>query len=310
MKWPDRRLLDLFGIDHPIIQAPMAGVTLAAMAIAVSRGRRPGLDRRRDADAESAAHASCRSCSRAPAGRSTSTSSSTSRPPPMRRARQRWRKRLAPYYREFGLPADAGAGGPVRAPFDAALCDVLLEFKPKVASFHFGLPEAALVKRLKAEQDRWSSARPRRPRRRAGSKAHGVDAVIAQGAEAGGHRGMFLIDDIAQPGRHHGAGAAGGRRGEGAGDRGRRHRRRPRHRRGAGAGRGRRADRHGISADAGGQDVGAASRGAQGRPTTTARRSPTCSPAGRRAASSIAIIREVGPMSADAPAFPLAAGAA
>ena len=40
----------------------------------------------------------------------------------------------------------------MRAPFDAALCDVLLEFKPKVASFHFGLPDAALVKRLKAEK--------------------------------------------------------------------------------------------------------------------------------------------------------------
>jgi nitronate monooxygenase len=108
-----------------------------------------------------------------------------------------WRARLAPYYREFGLAADAGAGGPARAPFNAALCDVIVEYKPKVVSFHFGMPDAALVQRLKAagvavigsatsaEEARWLEAR-------------GCDAVIAQGAEAGGHRGMFLNDDISR----------------------------------------------------------------------------------------------------------------
>ncbi len=106
-----------------------------------------------------------------------------------------WRERLKSYYRELGLAPDAGAGGPVRAPFDAALCDVLLEYKPKVVSFHFGLPDAALVQRLKAakivvissattvEEARWLEAR-------------GCDAIIAQGAEAGGHRGMFLTEDV------------------------------------------------------------------------------------------------------------------
>jgi nitronate monooxygenase len=109
----------------------------------------------------------------------------------------RWRQRLAPYYREFGLAPDAGSGGPARGPFSAALCDLVLEFKPKVASFHFGLPDAALLNRLKAEnivvissattaeEARWLEAR-------------GVDAVIAQGLEAGGHRGMFLVGDIAR----------------------------------------------------------------------------------------------------------------
>jgi nitronate monooxygenase len=85
-------------------------------------------------------------------------------------------------------------------PFNAASCDVVLEFKPKVVSFHFGLPDAVLMKRLKSadivvissattvEEARWLEDR-------------GVDAVIAQGAEAGGHRGMFLDADIArQPG--------------------------------------------------------------------------------------------------------------
>ena len=107
-----------------------------------------------------------------------------------------WRKRLGSYYREFGLPADAGAGGPVRAPFDAALCDVVLEFKPKVASFHFGLPDAALVKRLKAEKIVVISSATTAAEAR-WLEAHGCDAVIAQGAEAGGHRGMFLTDDVA-----------------------------------------------------------------------------------------------------------------
>ena len=108
-----------------------------------------------------------------------------------------WRKRLKGYYDELGLPADAGKDGPVRAPFSPALCDVVLEYKPKVVSFHFGLPEATLVRRVKdagivvlssattAEEARWL-------------ESNGVDAVIAQGNEAGGHRGMFLVDDIAR----------------------------------------------------------------------------------------------------------------
>jgi nitronate monooxygenase len=108
-----------------------------------------------------------------------------------------WRQRLAPYYRELGLSADAGAGGPARAPFDAAFCDIVLEFKPKVASFHFGLPEAELVKRLKAAKITIVSSATTVAEAR-WLEARGVDAVIAQGAEAGGHRGMFLVDDIAR----------------------------------------------------------------------------------------------------------------
>ncbi|MBI3197718.1 MAG: DUF561 domain-containing protein [Rhodospirillales bacterium] len=107
----------------------------------------------------------------------------------------RWRERLAKYYGELGVAPDAK--GPSRTAFDAALCDLVLEFAPKVASFHFGLPDRALVKRLKAarilvissattaEEARWL-------------EGEGVDAVIAQGAEAGGHRGMFLVDDISR----------------------------------------------------------------------------------------------------------------
>ena len=113
----------------------------------------------------------------------------------MRRAKRAGAERLEPYYRELGLAPDAGAGGPVRAPFDAALCDVLLEYKPKVVSFHFGLPDAALVQRLKAEKIVVISSATTVEEAR-WLEAHGCDAVIAQGAEAGGHRGMFLTEDV------------------------------------------------------------------------------------------------------------------
>jgi nitronate monooxygenase len=101
----------------------------------------------------------------------------------------RWLARLLPYYTELG--AEPGAPGASRAPFDATWCALVEELLPEIVSFHFGLPEATLVARVKAtrakviasattvEEARWL-------------EAHGVDAVIAQGAEAGGHRGSFL----------------------------------------------------------------------------------------------------------------------
>jgi len=106
-----------------------------------------------------------------------------------------WRAALSPYYREFGIDMGAISAGPGRAPFSAEAADVLDDFKPAVVSFHFGLPSAALLARVKAwgskilasattvEEARWLEAR-------------GADAVIAQGVEAGGHRGMFLSDDL------------------------------------------------------------------------------------------------------------------
>ena len=196
MKWPDRRLLDLFGVDHPIIQAPMAGFTPPAMTVAVSEAG--GLGSVAGAMATPESLRAELQIVRQATGRPFSVNFFTHLQPEPDAAREaRWRQRLAPYYREFGLAPDAGAGGPARGPFNAALCDLLLEFKPKVVSFHFGLPDPALLKRLKAEnivvissattveEARWLEAR-------------GVDAVIAQGLEAGGHRGMFLVDDIAR----------------------------------------------------------------------------------------------------------------
>src|ERR1700722_10170546 len=196
MKWQDRRLLDLFGIDHPIVQAPMAGFTPPAMTVAVSEAGGLGSGAGAMATPESL-HSELQIV-RQGTGRPYSVNFFTHvQPEPDAAREKKWRQRLAPYYREFGLASDAGAGGPVRAPFNTALCDLLLEFKPRVASFHFGLPDASLVKRLKAEKIVIVSSATTAEEAR-WLEAHGADAVIAQGLEAGGHRGMFLVDDIAR----------------------------------------------------------------------------------------------------------------
>src|SRR5258706_16254670 len=83
-----------------------------------------------------------------------------------------------------------------RAPFDVAFCKVIEELKPQVVSFHFGLPADDLRRRVKAAGCRvFSSATT--TAEAVWLEQHGVDAVIAQGFEAGGHRGMFLTDNIA-----------------------------------------------------------------------------------------------------------------
>jgi len=110
-----------------------------------------------------------------------------------------WRERLSPYYAEAGLEL-AAQSGPARAPFDEAMCAVLEESQPAVVSFHFGLPDEAPLSRVKATDAKLMSSATTVAEAR-WLAARGVDAVIAQGREAGGHRGMFLDDDVdAQPG--------------------------------------------------------------------------------------------------------------
>ena len=106
-----------------------------------------------------------------------------------------WLKRLAPYYAELGVnPPQFPAA--IRSPFSAEICDVVVELRPEVVSFHFGLPEKSLIDRLKgAGCVIWSSSTTVTEARCL--EDHGVDAVIAQGVEAGGHRGMFLTKDLA-----------------------------------------------------------------------------------------------------------------
>ena len=187
-------LQQLLGIELPIIQAPMAGSQDSRLAIAVSNagalGSLPcamlsadGLHKELTAMREQSGkpynvNFFCHVTPKADAEREAV-----------------WRAALAPYYREYDIDPGSVAAGAGRVPFSAAAADVLEEFKPAVVSFHFGLPSTELLARVKAwgakvlssattvDEARWLEAR-------------GVDAIIAQGSEAGGHRGMFLSDDL------------------------------------------------------------------------------------------------------------------
>ena len=115
-------------------------------------------------------------------------------PQPDLRREEEWRRRLSPYYEEYGLPAGPPSGASGRTPFNAETAELLEEFKPPVVSFHFGLPFESLMLRVKALgatvlSSATTVAEPRCPEDR------GVDMIISQGLEAGGHRGMFLSED-------------------------------------------------------------------------------------------------------------------
>ncbi len=193
--WPDRRLLDLLQIEHPIVQAPMAGAQdwelVAAVSEAGGLGSLPCAMLKPEQIREQVEKIRTRT------QRPINVNFFCHRPPRADNAREAaWRDRLARYYRELGLDPNAPVSAPARAPFNAETCEVLVELKPKVASFHFGLPEAPLIERVKragclifssattVAEARWLAER-------------GADVIIAQGNEAGGHRGMFLTEDLA-----------------------------------------------------------------------------------------------------------------
>jgi nitronate monooxygenase len=186
----DRRLLGLFGIEVPIVQAPMAGaggVDLAAAAIEGGGvGSLPcGLLTSDQVREQVAAVRQRRAgplnlnffCHQMP-------------PEPDDSA---WRALLRAFYAEYGVEPPAQPP-PLRFPFDEPMCAAIEAVRPEVVSFHFGLPEAPLLERVKATgakviasattiaEARWLAGR-------------GVDAVIAQGWEAGGHAGRFLASD-------------------------------------------------------------------------------------------------------------------
>lgn len=187
-------LQERLGIALPILQAPMAGAQGSALAIAVARagglGALPCAMLSPEAMAEELG--AIRAATEAP----INVNFFCHVPPaPDADAMARWHAALAPYYAEFGLDIGAVPAGPGRRPFDHEACDALESFRPEVVSFHFGLPEAALLARVKAwgatvlasattvEEARWLAA-------------HGADAIIVQGLEAGGHRGMFLAEEL------------------------------------------------------------------------------------------------------------------
>src|SRR5687768_16625927 len=138
--WPDRRLLTLLGIEHPIIQAPMAGANTSQMVIAVSDAGGLGSLPCAMLSAEDA-RAELRRI-RGATSKPINVNFFCHHPPSVDPARDEvWRRILSPYYIELGLDADAPPPQSLRTPFDEAMCEVVVEFRPEVVSFHFGLPD-------------------------------------------------------------------------------------------------------------------------------------------------------------------------
>ncbi|GGK70275.1 NAD(P)H-dependent flavin oxidoreductase [Amphritea balenae] len=187
-------ITQLFDIELPIIQAPMAGVQDSALAIAVSNAGGLGslpcamltpellkkqlIILNQGTDKPVNLNFFCHSP-----------------PAPDVEREKGWGRALQPYYSEFSLDIDAIPAGAGRAPFSAAMADVIEPFRPKVVSFHFGLPDAALLDRVRS----WGSkiiSSATTVEEALWLEQQGVDAIIAQGLEAGGHRGIFLTTDM------------------------------------------------------------------------------------------------------------------
>ncbi|MEO6028462.1 MAG: nitronate monooxygenase [Candidatus Binatia bacterium] len=192
-------MTSIFGTTAPIVQAPMAGVQGSALAVAVSNagglGSLPAA--MLSVDALRAELTTIREQTRGPVNVNFFCHTP---PTPSAEREGAWRAALAPYYAEWGIDPASIQAGPGRTPFGAEALPVLAALRPEVVSFHFGLPTPELLAEVRAlgakivssattvAEARWLEAR-------------GVDAIVAQGSEAGGHRGHFLSDDLTeQPG--------------------------------------------------------------------------------------------------------------
>ena len=191
--WPDSRLIDLLGITHPIIQAPMLGAG-ADIMIGVARAGGLGSLACATLNLESirAEVAAFRAESEQPLNLNFFCHQA---PEYDEAAIEQWKSLFKAYYIELGVDYDAPTPVSSRAPFDETTCALVEELRPEVVSFHFGLPAPELVARVKAcgakilssattvEEAQWL-------------ELHGCDAIIAMGYEAGGHRAMFLSREL------------------------------------------------------------------------------------------------------------------
>ncbi len=184
----------MLGIDLPLIQAPMAGAQGSALAVAVSNAGALGslpcamltVDEMRQE----------LQVIRAQTKRPYNVNFFCHKPPtPDEQREAAWRGALAPYFAEFGIDPGTVPAGPSRIPFSREAAMLLEQFRPAVVSFHFGLPEPELLQQLRRWEVRVLSTATT-AQEGLWLEAHGVDAVIAQGLEAGGHRGMFLTEDL------------------------------------------------------------------------------------------------------------------
>ncbi|MCE0759266.1 nitronate monooxygenase [Marinobacter sp. G11] len=187
-------LTALFNVEKPIIQAPMAGVQDYRLAAAVSNAGGLGSLPCAMLGAE-ALREELKALNEATQQPYNLNFFAHTPPEPNEQQEANWQQALAPYYKEFGIDPASITAGPGRMPFNEESAAIVEEFRPAVVSFHFGLPKPELLERVK----------------KAGAKVlstattvdealwleqHGADAIIAQGLEAGGHRGIFLNTDM------------------------------------------------------------------------------------------------------------------
>ena len=194
--WPDRRFLDLVKTEHPIVLAPMAGVMDAELVIAVAQGGGLGSLPSAMLSADKAREQVNIIRQRVSAPLNLNFFCHT--PVEADAAREAgWKQRLGAYYQEYSVDPAAPITVANRSPFDAAMCAIVEELKPEIVSFHFGLPEPSLLARVKAT-GAIVIASATVVREAVWLEQNGADVIIAQGAEAGGHRGMFLTDKLAE----------------------------------------------------------------------------------------------------------------
>jgi nitronate monooxygenase len=192
--WPDRRLQNLFKIEHPLVLAPMAGLGTVELAASVC-------------DAGGLGSIGCATMQPTLAAKAIrALRALTSMPVNVNffchdqakvdaEREQAWHDRLSPYYRELEIEHEPPPSRVDIAPFGDAMCAVVEDTRPEVVSFHFGLPDPALLARVKVAGCRVMSSATT-VEEALWLEARGVDAIIAQGYEAGGHRGIFLAADL------------------------------------------------------------------------------------------------------------------
>ena len=192
-RWPDSRLVDLLGITHPVIQGPMLG---AGADIMIGVAKAGGLASLACATLNLQAIRDEVAAFRAASDKPFNLNFFCHQSPEYDEAAAlRWKALFKPYYTELGADFDAPTPVSSRAPFDEATCALVEELRPPVVSFHFSLPAPDLLARVKAcgakvisaattvEEAQWL-------------ERHGCDAIIAMGYEAGGHRAMFLSNEL------------------------------------------------------------------------------------------------------------------
>lgn len=201
--WPDRRLIELFEIEHPLVLAPMTGLGTVELAAAVCEAGGLGSIGCSTMQPELVAKTiqELRGLTSKPINVNFFCHVQAKADGDRERA---WQERLLPYYRKLGIDYEPPKSRLDIAPFGDAVCTVVEDTKPEVVSFHFGLPSPALLARVKKAGCRVMSSATT-VEEALWLEAHGVDAIIAQGYEAGGHRGMFLAADlgsaiVSQPG--------------------------------------------------------------------------------------------------------------